>query len=372
MALSDLTEGMVLAQDVYSWDDNKVPLLSKNTVLTRHMIDMMFGHDLFEICVMDEKAPAPLLAPVLVDEELREEAIQHLENLFVIARQEDSPAAVAQVVKHIDEVVEQMVSSLLSDQDALININDLKSHDEYTYHHSLSVAVLSIAIGQSIGFKRKELNRLGRCAMLHDIGKTAIPLSILNKPSRLDTDEFAVMKTHSSEGYQYLLQNHIGDGDIWGSVLCHHERFDGAGYPNGIKGRRIPLMGRIISVADVYDALTSHRPYRTPMQPPDAIEYIMGNVSTAFDYDVVKAFLDKVELYPVGSFVELSDGRLAKVLNNDNTMRPLVSALDTGEVIDLYGDRSALSLTIKQMFMELPEKQPLPPSEQKPARAASL
>jgi HD-GYP domain-containing protein (c-di-GMP phosphodiesterase class II) len=348
----DLAEGMVIGQDVYAWNDHKVPLLSRDTTLTQHMIEMLYGHNLDEVYVLKTVVPDTIPVPKpVIEPELREEAIQHLENLFLIARQgEDSPAAVAQVVKQVDAVVEQLVSSFMDDQSAMINISDLQSYDEYTYHHSLSVAVLSIAIGQSMGFNSARLNQLGRCAMMHDIGKTAIPITVLNKPSRLDAKEFTVMKTHSAEGYQYLLRNQIGDRDLWYGVLSHHEKYDGTGYPNGIKGRKIPLISRVISVADVYDALTSKRPYRTPMQPPEAVEYIMGNVSTAFDYEVVHAFLQKVELYPLGSFVELSNGQLAIVLDNENPMRPVVKLVTTGEVIDLYWDRSFLSVTIKQAF----------------------
>jgi HD-GYP domain-containing protein (c-di-GMP phosphodiesterase class II) len=346
---------MILAQDVYTWDDTKVPLLAKHAVLTRRMIDMLVGYGLFEVQIVEEDVPLPTPKQI-IDEELQDEAIQHLEDLFTMAQQNDeSPSAVARVVKQLDTVVEQLISSLMEDQSALVNISDLKSYDEYTYHHSLSVAVLSIAIGQSMGFKAAQLSQLGKCAMMHDIGKTAVPVAIINKPARLDAEEWNVMQTHSSEGYQYLIRNKIGGKEMWGSVLSHHEKYDGTGYPNKLKGRKIPMLSRIISVADVYDALTSNRPYRTPMQPPEAIEYIMGNVSTAFDFEVVKAFLRKVELYPVGNFVELSNQQIAVVLSNENPMRPVVKTLDGGQILDLYWDRSCLSLTIKRFFRNLEE-----------------
>jgi HD-GYP domain-containing protein (c-di-GMP phosphodiesterase class II) len=126
----------------------------------------------------------------------------------------------------------------------------------------------------------------------------------------------------------------------------HHEKVDGSGYPYGLKGDEIMLPGRIIAVADVYDALTSYRPYRTPMQPAEAVEYIMGNIGVQFDYDVVIAFLHKLELYPVGGFILLSNGKSAVVLDNQNSLRPIVRLLDTGDILDLFTDRKCLSLTI--------------------------
>jgi putative nucleotidyltransferase with HDIG domain len=350
---------MILARDVYTWDDNKVPLLSGGTVLGDRALQMLSQYDIFEVAVTDDTREASSdyvpRTPPIIEAELCEEAIHELEEFFNLAQTEDNPAAVAQVVKHIDEIVGQLVSSIMADKSAVINISDLKSYDEYTYHHSLSVAVMAIAIGQAMNLDEAELNRLGWAGMLHDIGKTAIPLDILNKPEKLDEQEFSVMKTHSAQGYQYMMKNGIGDGEMWSAVLSHHEKYDGSGYPNGMHGRAIPLLARILAVADVYDALTSYRPYRHPMAPADVVEYIMGNISKAFDYDVVKAFLKKVELYPVGSFIELSNGQLAVVLENENIMRPVIRLLENGQVIDLYTDRNHLNLTIIQVLAELPD-----------------
>ncbi len=354
--ISQLKEGMVLAKNIYSQDDSVMPVLIENTVLTNHLIKRLGDQGVLEAYVNNNEESLSFFVPKakpLLTEEMREDAISSLDNFFSIVKLGEESTHISnavQIVKHLDLVVEHLVDTLSTDQQALVNITDLKSFDEYTYHHSLSVAVLTIAIANNLGFDKEQLTLIGRCALLHDIGKTAIPIDIIQKPAKLTDSEFAVIKRHSSEGYQYLTKCNIGNDVLWQGVLCHHEKMDGSGYPFGFQGEDIPLMSRIISVADVYDALTSNRPYRLPMPPQDALEYIMGNIGTAFDYDIVKAFLKKLELYPVGSFVELSDGQIAVVLNNENAMRPCVKLVNSGEILDLYHDLRYLKLVITRIL----------------------
>jgi HD-GYP domain-containing protein (c-di-GMP phosphodiesterase class II) len=187
---------------------------------------------------------------------------------------------------------------------------------------------------------------------MHDIGKTAVPVEIINKPSRLDEDEFNIIKNHPAAGYEYLKNANIGDEKMWLGVVCHHEKVDGSGYPLGLDGNEIPIWSRIISAADVYDALTSTRPYRTPMQPAEALEYIMGGIGSSFDYDVVSSFAKKVELYPVGSYVQLSNGVIAIVLDSKNATRPVIRNLETGDVYDLQSDRQLLSVVISRVISD--------------------
>lgn len=353
-------EGMILAADVVSADDTIHALTSVGTVLTASTIKRLQQYGVKELSIVSDDTPAekrpvieiPKMTPT-ISEELRDEALDNLEELFSITEiGEDTHHSAVKIVRHIDAIVERLVESVLDDKNSLVNVNDLRSYDEYTYHHSLSVAVLSIAIGQSYGLPSNELEQVGRSAIMHDIGKTAIPKNILNKPSRLSDKEFVQMKLHSEEGYKYLASNHIGDKTLQEIVLLHHEKFDGTGYPLGLKGNQIPLASRIISIADVYDALTSDRPYRSPMQESEAIEFIMANAGTHFDFDIVTAFLRKIDLYPVGSIVELSTGKFAVVTDNTNSMRPVVRLLCTGEVLDLYTDYRYLSVTIIKVLTE--------------------
>lgn len=370
----DFQTGMVVGRDIEMPASSGLPLVRRNTVLTAIIIESLRRWEIPAIFVMEESdfsrrvpedrsagAPAArsswLFVPKpkrIVTPELREEAISSLQAAFLtVSSTKDSlHESSAQILKQLDQVVEKLVKSLQRERGALVNISDLKSYDEYTFHHSLSVAVLSIAVAQRLGFGEKELRRVGMCAIMHDIGKTAIPIEVINKTARLNEEEYRLLKTHSLAGYKYLLDTVIRDEDILRGVLHHHEKLDGTGYPDGINGKEIPLWSRIIAIADVYDALTSDRPYRTPMQPSEAVEYIMGGVDKAFDYDVVKAFVQKLELYPVGGRVQLSNGEIAYIMNNENQMRPVVRLASTGKILDLCRDHRLLSVVITRAFSE--------------------
>lgn len=363
MVTEQLKSGMVTARDVFPPNNTLVPYIRKGTRLTAAMLEEMVRlniHFAYVDAPSDPPAPTQPVADFPFPEkkpslppQLQKDALLSLENAFSAAElvaPEDIHASSVQVIRQVDAVVGRLVDSLNSEKDIMVNITDLKSYDEYTYHHSLSVAVLSIAIGQYLGLGDAGLNQIGMAAMMHDIGKTAVPIEVIHKTSRLDEAEFNIVKNHSPAGYDYLLHTAIEDDELCEAVLFHHEKVDGTGYPQGIAGDDIPVLSKIISVADVYDALTSNRPYRIPMQPAEAIEYLMGSVGSAFDLDVVDAFIHKVELYPVGSRVLLSNSRAAVVLRNENPMRPVVQLLDSGEILDLYRDRSCLSIVVSKLL----------------------
>ena len=354
LSIEELTEGMVLEQDIFGPESVRVPLLTKDTVLTRHQIDMLKSQGIVSAYVFDGQEPAQIIVPPprsILTPQLREGALQNITDLFDFFKQEVRDRhQVLGIIKQMDTLVDQLVHNLQVDKNAQVHITDLKSYDEYTYHHSLSVAVLSIAMGQALGLTKRQLHELGKCAMMHDIGKTAIPLEIINKPTLLNKEEFDIIKRHSPEGYQYLNKYNVSDPVLLSAVLFHHEKYDGSGYPYGLKGDKIPLFSRIIAVADVYDALTSHRPYRLPESPSEAVEFIMGNAGLAFDYSIICAMLKKLELYPVGSEVLLSNGQKALVLDNKNPLRPMLKLRETGVVLDLNRDVKYLNLTIKSIM----------------------
>jgi HD-GYP domain-containing protein (c-di-GMP phosphodiesterase class II) len=364
--VDNLKRGMVVGQELPAYDEGGVPLIRAGVTLTdelittigRHRIKYMYIDDVATRIRQSVMDTTPRILPVvkpkpLVTPEIQEKALIGLRGLFdqVAIGTEDLHAS-SLIVQQLDNVVGELVDVLTKDERAIVNINDLKSYDEYTYHHSLSVAVLSIAIGQYLRLDRQELNRLGMSAIMHDIGKKSVPLDIINKASRLTDEEFSLIKTHSPEGYEYRLKSTIGNDAIREGVLYHHEKIDGTGYPYGMQGEHIPIWSRIISVADVYDALTSDRPYRRPMQPAEAMEYIMGGIGSAFDYDIVAAFSKKVELYPIGSYVMLSTGEAAVVLNSNAPMRPIIRILKTGEVVDLSAERKYLNVVISSLLTD--------------------
>ncbi|MCL1862530.1 MAG: HD-GYP domain-containing protein [Defluviitaleaceae bacterium] len=290
--------------------------------------------------IIKERPKPEKIVPIkaVVNEKLKEEAVDSVKQLFgeVSPDGQMNKTTAYQCVNNLEGVVGDLLHVLEDDMTGLVHINDLKQYDEYTYHHSLSVSVLSIATGKELGLDSATLFRLGRCAMLHDLGKQMIPLDVINKNGKLTDEEFALVKNHATLGAESLKKNAIGDVELWNGMMFHHEKVNGFGYPKQLKGKDIPLFSKIISVTDVYDALTSYRSYRSPMLPTEAFEIILKDVNTAFDYEIVKAFLAKLELYPINTIVELSNGKLGIIIpGSTNKLRPYVRLWGSTDILVL-------------------------------------
>ncbi len=225
----------------------------------------------------------------------------------------------------------------ISDNDAIaVDISALKISDEYTFKHSVDVATMAMIVGKKHGFGRQEVYELGISGLLHDVGKSKIPNEILNKAGKLTDDEFMMMKQHSLFGYQLLKEKDDLSNSIKLGVLQHHEKMNAKVYPMGVPSEKINLFARIISVADIYDALVTERPYKKPFSPRDAVEMIMS-LTEELDIEVMRSFLESVILYPVGTDVELSTGECARVIENNSkyVLRPTVIGLKSGKIYDL-------------------------------------
>jgi len=228
-----------------------------------------------------------------------------------------------------------------------IDISTLKTSDEYTFKHSVDVATMAMIIGKQQCLPDKQIYELGVSGLLHDIGKTKVPASILNKPARLTDEEFAVMKQHSVFGYHMLQECNEFNNDICMAVLQHHEKINGNGYPLGFDAPRITPYARILAVADIYDALVTERPYKKAFSQKDAIELIMS-MTEELDIKAMKSFLESIILYPVDSIVELSNGEKAKVVSNNNSyiLRPTVVGITSGRVYNLGEDMDCANIVI--------------------------
>lgn len=293
----------------------------------------------------------------VISEDLKQKTISAIKNVFIDCEIENTEENNLEKTK---QLVKDIIEDILNNENLMVNIVDLKIFDDYTFYHSVNVAVLSIVLGVALKLNKEELYELGLAALLHDIGKVFISKDILLKPGKLTDEEFDEIKTHSDKGYTYLREKFQIPLKSYMGVLEHHERFDGSGYPSGKKGREISLFGRIISIADVYDALTSDRPYRKGLLPSDGMEYIMGGCGTMFDPDFVKIFARKVAPYPLGTCVKLSDNKLGIVVKNyeDCCMRPKVKIIKENEesiesyYIDLKTDSDYLKVTIIEVTNE--------------------
>ncbi len=237
----------------------------------------------------------------------------------------------------------------ITDNDAIaVDINALKVSDEYTFKHSVDVATMSMIIAKKYGLSEKEIYEIGIAGLLHDIGKSKIPNEVLNKPGRLTDDEFSLMKQHTLLGYQILKNKKDISPGVKMGVLQHHEKINGKGYPLGLSTEKIDIYAKILSVADIYDALVTERPYKKAFSQRDAVEMIMS-LTGELDITAMKSFLGSVILYPANSIVQLSNGEKAKVVENDPDyiLRPKVVGLMSGRVYDLAKDINCASVIIQ-------------------------
>lgn len=223
-------------------------------------------------------------------------------------------------------VVSSLVDQCVQSPEAFVSITRLKDFDDYTFTHSVNVSVLAIAIGRRLGASAQDMNELGFAGLLHDIGKMRIPEHILNKPDKLTPEEYEVMKQHTTRGYDYLRKDTKISKDVLAAVKYHHEKSDGTGYPDGLTENNIPKYAKILSIADVYDAITSERVYHKGMLPNEAVKAIFGWAGKHFNNALVKFFISTMGIYPVGTLVSLDTGELAVIVepNKADPMRPKV------------------------------------------------
>ena len=215
-------------------------------------------------------------------------------------------------------LVDDVIESINRHPDALLSLARLKSADEYTYMHSVAVCALMVALGRQLGLNDTQCREAGIAGMLHDLGKAAMPQDILNKPGKLTPAEFDVIKQHPVRGHEMLLVGaHVSEG-VMDVCRHYHERFDGTGYPDSLKGEQISLLARMSAVCDVYDAVTSDRPYKGGWDPAHALSQ-MATWHGHFDASVFQSFVRSVGIYPTGSLVRMRSGRLAVVLDQNST-----------------------------------------------------
>jgi len=349
-----LRDGMVLAKTLYGKNNEK--LLTSGAVITENYINSIRRLKYSGIYIEDNVSQDIKVANI-ISENLRMQTINGVKKLFLqVEKGVRQKINQSEIKRHVESIVDE----LLQNKDMMVNMIDLKWFDDYTYYHSVNVAVLSIIIGMKLGLSRAKLIELGLGSLMHDIGKVFVNKDIINKPDKLNPYEFEEIKTHSLQGYKYLMERSELPTSSFDAILDHHEKFDGTGYPNGKKNVQISLFGRIAAVSDVYDALTSERPYRKALDPSDSMEYIMGGSGSLFDPKIVNIFIRKIAPYPVGTLVNLSNGYTGIITENFESfcLRPCIRILkiDNEEVtpfeISLKDDFNYLNVTIVSIVDE--------------------
>lgn len=227
------------------------------------------------------------------------------------------------------EVVKNCVTSIMSNASAMFWLTKIRHEDAYTAEHCLRVGVLAITFGRFLDFPEKDLQTLGMCGMLHDVGKMKIPNDVLNKPGALSPDEWQLMRRHPEFGHQLLQEQRELDPVVLDAALSHHERLDGTGYPNGVSGLNISLFARLISIVDAYDAMTSDRPYMKGRSTAEALKILYKCSGNQFDGSLVEVFIRMIGIYPSGSLVELDSGEIAVVVSSrpNRKLQPVVEVV---------------------------------------------
>lgn len=290
-----------------------------------------------------QTAPVPLHAEIERAAKICNQSRQAVASMFQEARMGKTiDAAGAQ------RLVEEISDSLARNASALISLARLKTADDYTYMHSVAVCAMMIALARQLGLDEMQTRSAGLAGLLHDLGKAAMPLPVLNKPGKLTDAEFTIMKSHPSEGHRMLQQ--VGNVDPVALDVClhHHEKMDGSGYPKGLKGDEISLLAKMGAVCDVYDAITSNRPYKSGWDPAESLRKMAEWAEGHFDHRVFHAFVKSLGIYPVGSLLRLTSGRIGVVVEQTK------KSLTTPRVKVFFSTKSNLRIPPEIIDLSLP------------------
>ncbi|MEE4750090.1 HD-GYP domain-containing protein [Pseudomonas alliivorans] len=329
--VSELSLGMHIHKFCRPWNNDPFWVTHVETVLhDSDVLKRIQSSDTLEVWIdtrqgrdhMSAPAPTPAhddKATVSLEQEVeRAKAIcgkarDVVMNMFTEARMGQ-----AMKMDNVDLMVEEISNSILRHPHALISLSRLKTSDEYTYMHSVAVCALMVALAKRMGMKTEQVREAGVAGLMHDVGKMMIAPEVLNKPGRLTVEEFTLMKTHPEQGLKILEENLPVAALVMDVCLHHHEKVDGSGYPDGLQGSDISIFARMSAVCDVYDAITSDRPYKKGWGVAHSIRE-MASWKGHFDDMVFQNFVKTVGIYPVGALVRLESGRLGVVMEQSET-----------------------------------------------------
>lgn len=332
-SIFSVSPGDVLSQTIIDAKGNI--LLREGVVLTQKYINKLMDLGILYVYIKDKNL-SDIPGQDLHFLEIKTQAVKALNKVYSRVHNV-SNGDFKETLKTINELVEYLIDNK---EVNFMYLTELKTYDNYTFVHSLNSCVVSLFLGVQMAYSKAMLIDLGAGTLLHDIGKMKIPQSILNKNGKLTEEEYDVMKTHPEIGYEMIKSMNSINERGKSIVLEHHERYDGKGYPYGLKGNEISKYARIACVSDVYDALISDRIYRRAFPPNEAYEFILASSGTFFDPEIVDLFRNHFCVYPLGIEVKLSNGCHAYVIGQNKGFpdRPRVRIFknEEGKEIEPY------------------------------------
>ncbi|HQD49828.1 MAG TPA: HD-GYP domain-containing protein [Defluviitaleaceae bacterium] len=306
--VSCLKGGEIIAKPVI--DENGSRLLAKNTSFKKYYKKQLEARGIDRIYIADKLSEGIEIKDV-ISEKTRIKTINIVKDTLAIFK------ATQQIdVSQLETSVIQIVEDILSNKEILYDMVDIKTKDDYTYGHSVNVAVLCVMLGRKIGGDKSYLKKLALGGLLHDFGKILVPDEILNKPDKLTEEEFDIIKQHPFQGYQIFKDNPLLTPISKVMILMHHEKINGDGYPLGMTKNQIHEGARICSVCDVFDAMTSKRAYRNEYTIVNTLNEMERMTKNHLDEDLFKTFRGMICYYPVGTTVLLSNETVAIVEQN--------------------------------------------------------
>ena len=293
-----------------------------------------------KIIVEATPAPKPAVRTSMGDELITASDIIKRSKAAVVSLFAEARMGNAVNTSECEPLVNDIVGSVDRNGDALVSLCRLKVADEYTYMHSVSVCALMVSLGRQLGLDEATVRDAGMAGLLHDLGKAAIPHDILNKPGKLSDDEFTVVKSHPVKGYETLLASGVENERVLDVCRHHHEKMDGSGYPDKLNAENISLVARMSAVCDVYDAITSNRPYKAGWDPAESVSR-MASWQGHFDPMVLQTFIKTIGIYPTGSLVRMASGKLGIVVEQN------AAKLTAPKVKLFFSTRSGMPLVPK-------------------------
>lgn len=321
ISLRHLRPGMIVGKCIFSSDGRF--LLGNDVVLNASYISRLQSIGIDSVYVKSS-FEEELEVPETVSEETRQQSLIAVKKALKSVQNSEKIN-----IEEMRTTVKAIVNEVILNSRTLVHLNDIRTHDDYTFSHSVNVCILSTVLGLAMGYSETRLRELSLGGLLHDLGKMVVPCEILNKPDKLTEDEFVVVKRHSESGFEILRRQH--DVPLLASHIAfqHHEKVDGSGYPRGLVKEEIHEYARIVAIADVYDALISDRSYRRGMLPHKAYEILHASANSHFDEEILQVFFRYIALYPIGTMVQLNTGQIGVVTETFPSVqvRPVVSVI---------------------------------------------